>query len=275
MGINFKNTGEALPVQTKGQNVNLTLKSRNKKTGNIPVSTSGKHTCPNACPLKASGACYAMGGPLGMFWTKVSKNEAGTKYQYFLDQVEALQENQLWRHNQSGDLEPSEANPDHIDLNKLMDLVKANTGKRGFTFSHYDPIKHPVNSYALSAANNNGFTINLSGNTVEHADELADLEIGPVVSIVPIEYERRTKKTEAGKVWAECQDEYKTRLKSLPGITPKGRKLVVCPATYSDNVSCKTCGLCQKSTRKSIVAFPAHGTSRRKADAIATGEAIS
>ena len=79
MGIKFENTGEALPVQTKGQNVNLTLKSRNKKTGNIPVSTSGKHTCPDACPLKASGACYAMGGPLGMFWTKVSKNEAGTK----------------------------------------------------------------------------------------------------------------------------------------------------------------------------------------------------
>ena len=156
-----------------------------------------------------------------------------------------------------------------------MDLVKANTGKRGFTFSHYDPIKHPVNAYALSAANNNGFTVNLSGNTIKHADELADLEIGPVVSIVPLEYERQTKKTDAGKIWAETLEEYKARLQTLPDQTPKARKLVVCPATYSDDVSCKTCGLCQKSNRKTIVAFPAHGTSRRKADAIATGEAVS
>ena len=123
-------------------------------------------------------------------------------------------------------------------------------------------------------ANNNGFTVNLSGNTVEHADELADLDIGPVVSIVPLEYERRTIKTEAGKVWAEGLKEYISRLSTLPGNSPKGRKLVVCPATYRDEVSCKTCGLCQKSNRKSIVTFPAHGTSRRKADAIATGEAI-
>ena len=91
MTINFKQSGNYSPVQTKGQNVNLTLKSRNKKTGPIPVSTSGKHTCPDACPLKASGACYAMAGPLGLFWAKVSNNNAGTKYKYFWTRLKHYQ----------------------------------------------------------------------------------------------------------------------------------------------------------------------------------------
>ena len=39
-------------------------------------------------------------------------------------------------------------------------------------------------------ANNNGLLLIYPVNTVEHADELADLDIGPVVSIVPLEYER-------------------------------------------------------------------------------------
>ena len=92
-------------------------------------------------PIKSVWCLLCYGWALGLFWAKVSNNNAGTKYKYFLDQVEALPDGQLWRHNQSGDLEPSQDNPDHIDLPK-QDPVKANTGKKGFTFSHYDPIKH-------------------------------------------------------------------------------------------------------------------------------------
>ena len=260
----------AFQAETKSGNVNLTLKSRNKKTGDIPVSTSGRQTCPDACPLK-KGPCYAMSGPLALFWDKVTQNQAGVSYDRFLDQVANLPDGQLWRHNQSGDLEPSPADKETIDLKKLLDLIKANKGKRGFGFSHYDPIENPLNNYALYIANKNGLTLNLSGNDFDHADALANLDIAPVVSVAPIVYERRTEKNPngKGKVWAETLQEYKSRLASLPGSTPEGRRLVICPATYSDDVSCKTCGLCQKSTRKSIVAFPAHGTSRRKADAIA------
>ena len=47
--------------------VHLSKKSGNVKTGKIPVSTSGRNTCPDACPLKkANGGkgCYGEGGPL-------------------------------------------------------------------------------------------------------------------------------------------------------------------------------------------------------------------
>ena len=272
MGYNFRTTETATPALSINGNVNLTLKSRNKKTGNIPVSTSGKQTCPDSCPLKASGACYAMTGPLGLFWHKVSTGDAGASYDHFCKQVAALPDDQLWRHNQSGDLQPTASDRETIDAPKLLALVEANRGRRGFTFSHFDPIENPLNNYALAMANNNGFTINLSGNDLNHADRLAETNCGPVVSVLPIKYERRTERTPAGKQWAETVAEYKARLASLPKTTPAGRRLVVCPATYSDDVSCKTCGLCQKQ-RARIIGFPAHGTSRRKADAVARGAA--
>ena len=47
--------------------------------------------------------------------------------------------------------------------------------------------------------------------------------------------------------------------------TPAGRRIVVCPATYRDDVTCASCQLCQRAERKIIVGFPAHGQSRAKA----------
>ena len=251
------------------ENVNLTLKSRNQKVGKVPVSTSGKGTCPDTCPMKASGACYASGGPLALFWDKVTNNEAGTNYDRFLQQVKELPEGQFWRHNQAGDLQPSPQFADTIDAPKLVDLVEANRGKCGFTFTHYSPIDNMVNEFAIYAANQNGFTINLSGNTPEHADQLAATNCGPVVSVLPLEYQRKGK----GKEFTESLDEYKARLATLPQTTPGGRKLVVCPATYRENTNCNDCRLCQKANRKTVVGFPSHGRSKRKADAIARGAA--
>ena len=142
-----------------------------------------------------------------------------------------------------------------------INLFLRNTAKKIFL----------LNDYAVSVANSNGFTINLSGNTLEHADQLVDDDCGPVVSVLPIEYERQTKRTDAGKAWAETEPEYKVRLRTLPQTTPKGRRVVVCPATYKDNTACVDCQLCQKANRKTIVGFPAHGRSKRKADTIARG----
>lgn len=251
--------------------VNLTIKSRNKKVGPVPVSTSSKATCPDACPLKETGACYTDGGPLALFWKKVSEQKAGTNYDRFCHNVADLPDGQFWRHNQAGDLKPVDGQPDTIDAPALVKLVEANTGKKGFTFTHYDVIANPVNNYAATVANRNGFTINLSGNTLDHADRLVDADCGPVVAVLPIEYERQTKRTEAGKAWAETEADYKARLRTLPQTTPQGRRVVVCPATFKDNTACVDCQLCQKANRKTIVGFPAHGRSKRKADTIARG----
>jgi hypothetical protein len=217
----------------------LTLKSGNVKTGPIPVSTSSSYTCPDACPLKAGG-CYAKSGPLGMHWQKVTAGKRGDNLTAFVQSVRKLDAGQLWRHNQAGDLS---GKGDRINTRDLGRIVRANQGRRGYTYTHKPP-QIGNNAKAIANANANGFTVNLSGNTLAHADELKALAIGPVVAIVP----------------DDAPDK---------GVTPAGNRWIACPAQTKEGVTCSSCKLCAVATRAVIVAFKAHGTSKRKASAIA------
>jgi hypothetical protein len=225
-------------------NIHLTLKSSNVKTGPIPVTTSEASTCPDACPLKAGG-CYAKGGPLGMHWQKVSRKQRGGTLRVLEHQIRSFPAGQLWRHNQAGDL-PGLS--DSIDVLALSRLVSANEGKRGFTYTHKpcegDSNMETANRAAVRHANLSGFTVNLSANSLSHADRLVDLDAGPVVAVVP---------------------------ENAPDTmeTPAGRKAIVCPAQQRDDITCADCQLCSRSKRSVIIAFRAHGSSKRKAEAIA------
>lgn len=228
-------------------NVHLTLKSSNKKTGPIPVSTSSEETCPDVCPFKNKG-CYASSGPLLLHWRKVSAGEHAIGWRNFLEAITTLPQGQLWRHNQAGDLPGLNG---AIDSQALGELVQASRGKRGFTYTHKPVLGSDAqaqsNREAVQQANQAGFTINLSGNNLEHADALCDLGIAPVATVLPSEQN------------TNC-------------ATPKGRKVVICPATQRENVSCATCKLCSVSRRSVIVGFPAHGTYKKQASAIAGSE---
>ena len=216
--------------------VHLTPKSANAKTGPIPVSTTSRESCPDTCPLKKAG-CYADSGPLALHWNAVTEQQRGTDWQSFCDSIAALPAGQLWRHNQAGDLPHQRG---RIDAAALDLLVAANHGKRGFTYTHHDA---SLNADLLAVANMSGFTVNLSANNLHHADALAESGL-PVVAVLPIEQTTNTK-------------------------TPKGRAVVVCPATVRDDVSCATCQLCARADRAVIIGFPAHGTSAKKADSVA------
>ena len=112
--------------------IQVTRKSRNSKTGDIPVTTTSEETCPHACPLKANG-CYAEAGPLAILWRKVTARKMGMAWDAAMSEIAALPNGTLWRHNQAGDL-PGIG--DAIDVAALAALVKANRGKRGFTYTH-------------------------------------------------------------------------------------------------------------------------------------------
>lgn len=239
----------------------LTPVSSNAKTGPIPVSTSTSFTCPLACPLQGDG-CYGDGGPLAIHWRAVSEGKRGDTWEAFCDKVSRMLKGTLWRHNQVGDL-PS-LNRIIIAIDKLRQLVRANKGKRGFTFTHYNVINIAENREAVAYANANGFTVNLSGNNFAHVDLLKKANCGPVVTLLSQEYQRKyNKKT---KEFTETMAEYRARLKTLPMATPDGHKIAVCPATFSDNITCATCGLCSVATRAAVVGFPAHGVSAKKAE---------
>jgi hypothetical protein len=219
--------------------VHLTPASRNVKTGPIPVSTTSAITCPTSCPFNNGNGCYAASGPLAIHWRKVTQGDRGDTWENFLPKIAALPKNQLWRMNAAGDL-PGEG--DTLDTVALGQLVQANKGKRGFTYTH-KPLDTPHERLAIAHANANGFAVNLSGNTLDHADSLADMGIAPVTVVV--------------------QSDAVSNMS-----TPKGRKVVICPATIRDDVSCATCGLCAIVKRDCIVGFPAHGNGKRKVDAI-------
>jgi hypothetical protein len=225
-------------------NVHLTMKSRNVKTGPIPVSTSTAATCPSACPFNHgnAGGCYAASGPLALHWRKVTDGAAGGSYDVFLAAVRAMPAGQLWRHNQAGDLAGA---GDDLDTAALDELTAANVGRRGFTYTH-KPLRDAAERAAVARANAGGFTVNLSANDAAHADRLADLGIAPVVVVMP-------------------------RDATENAATPAGRKIVVCPATQRDDVSCATCKLCARADRAAIVGFPAHGALSKRADAVARG----
>ena len=216
----------------------LTLVSQNGKIGPIPASVSSSETCPPSCPLRDKG-CYAKYGPLMLHWRKVSEGLRGASWNNFVNAIKGLPRGQLWRHNQAGDL------PGHgedIDTGMLSELVQANQGRKGFTYTH--KYQNERNLQAIKHANDNGFTVNLSANSVNEVDKLVALNVGPVVTLLP-----HTQTTNT--------------------VTPGGNKVVVCPATYRDNVKCSTCGLCQKANRSCVVGFPAHGTAYKKASQVA------
>jgi len=226
----------------------ITKRSGNKKTGPMLLTTSPRKTCPTICPFRkdsGNGACYAEHGMLGGFiWTKLDRLQPGGSFQNgnikihnkatLLKTIRELPEGTVWRHNQAGDL-PT-VDQETIDEAALKPLVLANRGKRGFTYTHFDVVKNKTNRRIVKAANKAGFIINLSANSLDHADELYDLKCAPVTVVVPATQMTNT-------------------------TTPKGRAVIICPAITTAGMNCKDCQICAKQ-RNAIVAFPALGAKK-------------
>jgi hypothetical protein len=225
----------------------ITKKTANTVTGPIMVTTSPRNTCPLTCAFRKGGGgplaglCYAEYGALGGFiWTLLDRAPVGKAimnnvrvhgFEQLLYAIRSLPAGALWRHNIAGDLPTN--NRSTIDEAALRAIVAANKGRRGFTFTHYDVLTNLANREAIQDANANGFRINLSANSIDHADQLADLRIAPVTVILPPATTANT-------------------------TTPKGRTVVVCPINTTEGVTCATCQLCSRM-RSTIIGFPATG----------------
>lgn len=219
----------------------FTLASGNKKTGPIPVTTTSSDSCPSSCSFKGNG-CYAEIGPVAIWWSKLDARSWGIDFDTLLQNIKSLSKGTLWRHNQAGDLPV--ISDGVINTTALQALTKANKGRRGFTYTHHNVKDNQHNALAVKQANTQGFTVNLSADTLQEVDELASLNIGTVVCVMP----------------DELKKENNHSIK-----TPAGNTVVQCPATYMDNMDCMRCGICAVSNRKAIIGFPVHGTAKNKA----------
>ena len=201
----------------------------NRKTGPIPTTRSPASTCPDSCGLKGNG-CYAENAPLIWAWT--DDTVKGCDFDALLMKIRRIPVGNLWRHNEAGDL----------DFETLERLVAANSGRRGFTYTHHVPTQNPRRLADLRAANANGFTINLSADNVLIADRYVTLGLPTVVVLS----------------------------QKAPNVsyTPAGNKIVACPAEKSDRVTCATCGLCALPKRDYIIGFRAHGSRKKTAERV-------
>src|SRR5271169_933377 len=95
----------------------------------------------------------------------------------------------------------------------------------------------------------------------------------PVVTVLARAYARRAIRHRFKRrpdEWAETIGEWRDRTARLPRHTPAGRRIAVCPATYSD-ATCKSCGACAR-VRDAVIGFPAHGAWRQVEAAMAARE---
>jgi ferredoxin len=173
-----------------------------------------------------------------MHWDKISNGQRGMDWSDFCDEISRLPRKQLWRHNQAGDL-PGDGVL--IDQPALEELVQANRGKCGFTYTHYPLV--PENIRAIEAANEAGFVINVSCDSLTASDAVAKITSAPQAVVVPSTFAEHSLYTDAG------------------------RHVVVCPATYRKDMDCARCGICaDRSPNRAVIAFPAHGTKKRVID---------
>ena len=199
-----------------------------------------------------------------MHWRAVDKGrgDGWREHMRDLDAVLAKRRERVgvgapWRMNQAGDL-PGRS--DRIDAARLAEVAEVNArhGARGFTYTHKptravdvaDAVADPgalaaANRAAIADALARGFTINLSANSPSHADALADLDLAPVVVLLP-------------------------RDAAPTSTTPGGRKVIVCPAQQREDINCATCQLCARATRTVVVGFRAHGSGAKRVESIAS-----
>ena len=209
-------------------------KSSNAKVGAIPVTNSPRATCPSNCQLSGKGGCYAEANfHTRLNWDKLDRGERGLEWSDFIDKIRSLPKGQLWRHNVSGDLPNISDN--ELSECAVSELVSANQGKRGFTYTHYPMTR--TNKRIVKTANTSGFTINVSTETLNDA----------------VKYHRQGVPT----VTLLTEDAPKA-------LKYKGVDIVACPATYRET-NCKDCKLCSIAKRDFVVGFPVHGTKKKQA----------
>lgn len=239
----------------------LVPKSDNVKTGKMAVSTSWRGSCPKCCAFRGNG-CYAEHGPIKMVWDACgrSSNDLDADWQAFMEQIRALPAGTVFRHNQAGDLIGDmilngKSNRIHWPTALRLAEECAIAKVRGYTYTHY-PVIHQdgsfenvaVNRLVVQEMNRMGFVVNISANSPAHADAILDSGLNvPVCCNLPGDVMKSGKPT----------------IRS-----PGGRTIVICPAMRKKEMTCRKCMACMSATRKPIIGFPAHGTCRKRAEAV-------
>ena len=220
--------------------VRFTKVSSNTKTGPIGVTMTESASCPDTCALKAAG-CYARFSFVGIQWRQLDKGMHGIEWDEFIRELSKMPSGYTFRHNVAGDLPHDNG---VINREMMHQLIKASKGKTGFTYTHHALTVY--NQSIIAMANFGGFTVNVSCDNLDQVDNAIKLGL-PAATILP-------------------------EVSGKTTVTPAGNRVVTCPATYSSEVTCATCGngcpLCARADRSYAIGFPVHGAGKKKAEKV-------
>lgn len=216
--------------------------SGNAKTGrDVSVTYSSRRTCPTSCPLRGrEGGCFGENLHCSMVWNTCDTNKALS-----LDQLESavqkLPAGRLLRHNVAGDVAIEDtSNVNGRLVNRLTAIYK---NVRAWSYSHC--IQGAANLRKLAKACAGGFVINASCERVADCDRAAAAGVPAVLVVESFE--------------------------TMPRRTPRGIKIIPCPAQIHEHKTCSTCTnrgpLCQNAKRGCVMAFEAHGQRAARARA--------
>jgi hypothetical protein len=220
------------------------------KLGPIAATYAARSTCPVHCPFRAAG-CYAgcnisIVGTWRRCWMTIRQ---------LIGKLDELPDGAKLRWGIAGDLP---GNGHRINLAALHALSVAVKRLNAWAYTHYltPDSSSDVRSFVTQSWNGQtnlegireaqaaGFTINLSADGLSRADEMADLGVAPVATVLLRDVRRSVR-------------------------TPKGRRVRVCPAV-NHKTTCAKCGVCADGDpERVIVGFPAHGIQWKQVDAVA------
>ena len=220
--------------------VRFTKVSSNAKTGPIGVTMTESASCPDTCALKGAG-CYARFSFVGIQWKQLDNGKAGIEWDQFIRELSKMPSGYTFRHNVAGDLPHDNG---VINREMMHQLIKASKRKTGFTYTHHALTVY--NQSVIAMANFGGFTVNVSCDNLDQVDNAIKLGL-PAATILPETSDKVT-------------------------VTPAGNRVVTCPATYRDDITCATCGngrpLCARYDRGYAIGFPVHGAGKKKAEKV-------
>lgn len=211
--------------------------SKNSKVGPTLVTSTSMDSCWEGCPHHAvnNGSCYALFGPQGLYWRKLGKSIGMSFMQLFYYLRRHIPRHTVWRHNVSGDL-PSRHDNKVIDARfiKILTTLNKQCQGKGFTYTH-KPWRE--NLFTLYYANENGFTINVSTDSLDDAVEAYSSSLPTTITV-------------------------SNDIKSNDFVY-KSVRFVTCPEQTGKMRNCVECKLCYKADRKFIIMFRAHGPKAR------------
>lgn len=217
------------------QHVNIVARSRNTKTGNIPVTYRDmEETCPRECPFFNNG-CYGD----GRIKSRARKHAKQVTQESALSTLSKRDKSaRLLRDRVVGDI----LTDGKIDMDYVLGIAavarQSSLIAFGYTHAWRRLTKRMIKSITAS-----GYVMNASCETVDDVASALAAGLPAVITNDDID----------------------------DGTMIDGKRVITCPAQTRDDVTCASCGLCAKPDRKAVIRFLVHGPSKNRARAAIAG----